>query len=114
VNSLSGLAKKPRVTLGPGNIQRFGSVIQTVTAARREGVKEKRQTTKTSKTSKGQALLPPLQRRQKRLLFHSSGRAFFEVFEVFVVRFSWQCLNRKFWMAKLARTPGGWVMIGVY
>jgi len=30
----------------------------------------------------------------KALAFHSSGRAFFAVLEVFVVRFSRRCLNR--------------------
>jgi len=51
------------------------TVIQTVTVARREGAEEKKRTTKTSTTSKA-------------LAFHSSGRAFLEVFKIFVVRFS--------------------------
>jgi len=59
-------------------------VIQTVAVPRREGAEEKKRTAKTSKTAKA-------------LAFHSCGRAFLEVF---VVRFSSQCLNRNFDQSK--------------
>ncbi len=38
----------------------------------------------------------------KALAFHASGEDFFEVFEVFEVRFYCQCLNRRFRLASLA------------
>jgi hypothetical protein len=67
-------------------------VIQTVELARREGAEKKKGTTKTPKTSEGQALLPPLHGRPLASILASgpplaSGEDFFEVLEVFVVRF---------------------------
>jgi hypothetical protein len=47
----------------------------------------------------------------KALAFNSFGRAFFEVFQVFVVRFYCQCLNRMFLAGLLdngRRTASSW------